>query len=66
MKTKVLLNFIEYQRFVIYMVFFIVGRCKTLFNEKVCLKSLEMIFQWSLAGVAVKSTSYTLQKFLLE
>jgi len=41
------------------------GRCERLFTEAVCLKTLEVMFQWSLAGVAVKPTNTTLQTYLL-
>jgi len=33
------------------------GRCARLLTSEVALKALEIIFQWSLAGVAVKPTS---------
>jgi len=41
------------------------GRCHRLFSESACAKVLEVIFQWSLAGAAVKETNDSLQMYLL-
>jgi len=41
------------------------GRCEQLFTSENCLKSLEVMMQWSLASMAVQNISSNLQQYLI-